>query len=273
MTGNPTRPMFRMPMTFGPSLGPRQGPNGEVFTAANDHRTRSLVITAASDIDALQALLPDRFEAAEPVLTITVKQMRDIEWLAGRGYNIVLVTIPVTYQSRSRGHLSGDFVPVLWENMCDPILTGREDMGYPKLFADITDIDAQLDSDRTSVVASWDGFPFFEATVTNLVESDAPPTQSARAKFVHKYYPATQFWGQADVDRITMTPPEASNTVIDRHWTGTGSFAFHSSTWEQLPTLVTVVNGLADIPMHSFTSAAMTTSTGGVNYRKQVCLD
>ncbi len=130
------KPMYRMPVSFGPSAGPRNEPS-DVAYEAGALRTASISVSALSDVDALTALLPDGCELdGEPVLTAGITRMYDIGWLAGRSYNIVRLTLPVRF--RDQGELlRGSFMPVLWESLADPIVTGRDELGHPKLWAEI----------------------------------------------------------------------------------------------------------------------------------------
>ena len=64
--------------------------------------------------------------------------MTEIEWLAGRGYNTLGVTFPVVFQGK-RDRAIGPFLLVLWENLADPILTGREQLGYSKIYCELRD--------------------------------------------------------------------------------------------------------------------------------------
>ena len=49
--------------------------------------------------------------------------MKEIEWLAGRGYNTLGVSFPVVFNGEV-DRATGSLLTVLWENLTDPILTG-----------------------------------------------------------------------------------------------------------------------------------------------------
>lgn len=86
--------------------------------------------------------------------------LRDIPWLAGRGYNILSVLLPVRFASESGTSVDGLFQAVLWENLGDSIITGREQLGHAKLYAQLPD--PEQHDHRTAFSASWDGFTFSE---------------------------------------------------------------------------------------------------------------
>jgi acetoacetate decarboxylase len=56
-----------------------------------------------------------------------------VDYLAGRGYNIVFVTVAAKF-SGNKDKLEGDYVLVIFENDAIPIITGRELLGAPKDF-------------------------------------------------------------------------------------------------------------------------------------------
>jgi hypothetical protein len=108
----------------------------------------------------LEALLPPRCELFEdPIVTVSAQNLKNLWWLAGRGYNILSVTFRATYHGDEE-QLTGNFMPVLWESLADPILTGRDELGFPKLWAEMQDIDRNGTS--ASASAAWLGFKFAE---------------------------------------------------------------------------------------------------------------
>ena len=132
---DPLGEMYRMPTGFGPAPGPRNLPASQRHRRF-DKTATSLTLSAVTEAGPLAALLPAGMTlVGEPRLEIVVTLLSDIGWLAGRGYNIVMVRIPARWEGEEQ--IAGHFVPVVWEKMADPILTGREELGWPKIFADI----------------------------------------------------------------------------------------------------------------------------------------
>ena len=129
--------IYRMPTHFGLSTGPRQGPDGRKFACKDNPKTTSLTVSFLTNREQLAALLPPRFElAGEPVVTIQASYMTEIEWLAGRGYNVLGVSFPATYCGE-QDHVTGSFLTILWENLTDPIITGREELGFAKVYCEL----------------------------------------------------------------------------------------------------------------------------------------
>lgn len=257
---------YRMPSHFGPNPGPRQRPDGGL--RGLDQSVRSILIWASFEADREQvaALLPFGFEPSRDAdLTVEIKKMTDIGWLAGRGYSVITVTTGVTYTGGSEPE-DGRFKLVLWENAADPIITGREEIGYPKVFADIPDI--SIDGETARGSASWDGFGFLDLEVSGL---DAPAEPAPTGRSWHlKYIPRAGTVGQHDLVQTILTPPGQGPLEVLERRGGSGTVAFHSATWEQLPTLVNIVNSLAALRLGSCRAAGLTRTAGGTDLIHQV---
>lgn len=249
-------PMFRMPICFGPAPGPRNLP-----TDRREERyrkdTTALSLSARSDPSLLAAMLPPGFALdGEPRICLTVMMFRNIGWLAGRGYNIVIVGIPARWAGEEEA--SGHFVPVVWENMADPIITGREELGWSKIYAEIADI--RPDQDSWHAHAQWDGFRFLDVEATGF--SPGEPASAAPMMF-SKYIPRTGAWGEADVSYATITEPDGPPPRLEASEIGTGRFAFHAARWEDMPTQYPIVSALAALPLDDFGPARLTRTSGG----------
>lgn len=250
-------PMFRMPVSFGPAPGPRNLPE--------QHRHRryeknalTLTLSARTDADALAGLLPRGFTIEEPArIEVSLIVLTDIGWLAGRGYNIVMIRIPARW--RGMEQVTGHFVPVVWESLADPILTGRDELGWPKIFADIPAPVVEAGHWRAS--ASWEGFTFLDMSADGFVSGEAapPPVQM----MFHKYMPRTGEWGESDIDYFTVTAPDGPAPQVKTVAFGEGHFEFRRARWEDMPTQYPIVNALADLPLTDFGPATLVEASGG----------
>jgi len=84
----------------------------------------------------LDKLLPPGFSlGGDLIVSASCAWFRNLYWLAGCGYGILSVDFPVTYQGKTE-RLDGALCPVIWEGSPDAIMTGREELGFPKMFAD-----------------------------------------------------------------------------------------------------------------------------------------
>lgn len=250
-------PMFRMPVSFGPAPGPRNLPEAHRHRRY-DKNALTLTLSAATDPDLLASLLPQGFAIdGEPRINVSLVVLTNIGWLAGRGYNIVMVRIPARWSGQEA--VSGHFVPVLWESLADPILTGRDELGWPKIFADIP-TPAQ-EGGRWSASASWEGFTFLDIAAGDFASADRPPPASPM--MFHKYVPRTGEWGEAEVDYFTVTAADGPRPEVKAVAQGEGRFEFHGARWEDMPTQYLIVNALATLPLSDFGPATLVQTSGG----------
>jgi hypothetical protein len=264
------RMMYMMPTHFGPMAGPRQGPGGGMGAFPADNRkSRTVEVSFLSDAVQLEALLPDGFELlGEPVVTVAETFMTEIDWLAGRGYNVLGVTVNARYNGR-RDAAVGPFLFVLWENLTDPILTGREQLGFSKIYCELPE--PVVHSGEVHCTASWLGFRFMDLRVTELEGVDAKATPAAqppaddelRGTLHYKYMPKTGEWGEADVAQAILSPRHPPLNPPTAAWHGKGSIEFHRARWEDLPTQFMVVNALSELEIREMLGGTVTHSVGG----------
>jgi hypothetical protein len=259
--------LYRMPAHFGPSAGPRQGPNGEVFDWTDSPRRQSINLNFLSDASALEALLPPALElAGDPVVTIEITYFTELQWLAGRGYNTFGVRWPARFKGR-QDDVVGSFLSILWENLPDPILSGRDELGFNKLYCEIPP--PRIMRGKRHYSASWMDFRFFELEIDNMTESSVAELTQAQGKIrndglLHfKYGPRTGSRGEADINAITFTPATGSRNVIDKVWRCEGQHRFLQARWEDLPTMLQVVNGLHGLPIRERLGGWLIESHGG----------
>ncbi len=260
--------MYRMPTHFGPSLGPRQSEGGRKFANLDSPKVISRSVSFLTNREQLEELLPEGFEVgAEPVVTVSVSYMTEIEWLAGRGYNTVGVSFPAIFNGKE-DHVTGSFLSVLWENLADPIITGREDIGFSKVYCEIPV--PGIYQGETHCIASWLGFKFMDLKIKNITQLTPEEVAALISKrsgdgtLHYKYMPRTGEWGSADVSYAALTPSASpTNRVVKEVWRGEGTVQFHKATWEDLPTLCHIVNMLHDLEIKEYRGAVVTKTVGG----------
>ena len=262
-----------MPTHFGPSSGPRQGPDGRRFENIDTPKTTTIAVSFLTNPDQLEALLPKNFElSGEPVVTVAGLYITEIEWLAGRGYNIIAITLPASVNGET-DHVTGDFMPVLWENLTDPIITGREELGFPKIYCELPE--PTVLGDERHAIASWQGFKWLDLKVNNLHAQSAEElaalgTQSGSDGLLfYKYMPKTGDWGTADVAYPCLSPADSPNRVVKERWSGEGTVEFHKARWEDMPTQYNIVNTLYDLEIREYRGASVTKKVGAKDYRDQ----
>jgi len=265
--------MYRMPTHFGPSLGPRQGEGSRKFANLDSPKVTALSVSFLTNREQLEDLLPEGFEVgAEPVVTVQVSYMTEIEWLAGRGYNTIGVSFPAVFNGKE-DHAAGNFLTVLWENLADPIITGREDLGFNKIYCEIPE--PMVYQGQMHCIATWMGFRFMDLKIGNLTQLSAEELAEFISKQMgdgilhYKYIPKTGEWGKADIAYATLTPSAAPNRVVKEMWRGEGTVQFHKATWEDLPTLFSIVNTFYDLEIKEYRGAMMVKTVGGKDLSDQ----
>ena len=268
--------MYMMPTHFGPMCGPRQGPDGEIFAFERDNRRFTTVaVDFVTNPEQLRRFLPPGFALwGEPVVTVSATYMKNIDWLAGRGYNVLGVRFPVLYQGE-KDRAVGPFLTVLWENLTDPILTGREQLGFSKVFCDLPE--PVIHNGEAHCTASWMGFRFLDIRIRNLEESNPAKRAESKPKgedgtlrgqIHYKYTPRTGEWGKADAQYAVISP-ETSNAQIADTFVGEGEIQFHKARWEDLPTQYMIVNALHELEIGEYLGGRIEYGSGGGSISNQ----
>ena len=152
---------YLMPAHFGPRYTGKK-------TSGWYHDVTTMMVSYVTDREALLKLLPDCFDVPEmPIITVAYACNKKIDWLAGHGYNLIGVHASVIYKGEKE-KMVGSYTLVMWENLTDPILAGREMQGISKIYADIPDHSMVNDVWRTK--AHHFGHDILDMSLTNLVE-------------------------------------------------------------------------------------------------------
>lgn len=258
--------IYRMPTHFGPAPGPRQFPEGIAADPKRSPRRLSVSASYLTETAALERHLPEGFVlAGQPVVTVEFHYMTGIDWLAGRGYTMIHVGWPATFIGR-KDQATGKFLAVVWESLADPIITGRDEIGHPKLYAEIAA--PRLWDGVQTCIAGWMGFRFLDLSVSSLRDEPTPPGTSSDTLML-KYVPCTGTWGKTELSQVTLTPAEDPDKTIENRRVGAGAVHFHHAAWSDLPTMHHVVNALANLPIVEARGGSVIHSHGGKSYQDQ----
>ena len=256
---------YRMPVHFGPSLGPRQGVDDRRYENIDTPNETVVLATFEAQSEQLEKLIPPGFTLREPhTITFMFSYLKNVEWLAGRGFNTFAVLVPVTYKGEQET-VEGDLMLVVWENNADCIITGREDLGVSKIYCDIPE--PQLLDKSVICRASWDGFEFANLTLSNLKSlplDDLPDEPDNDGVLHYKYIPKTGFPGESDAEYAVLLPSAWPNTQMEKVQVAEKTcLKLQESTWEQLPTMVHIVNALSALTLGECVSSALLNTHGG----------
>lgn len=242
---------YMMPAHFGPRpLSPKASGWYRDVTA--------MVIPYLTEREELARYLPEPFAVGdEAVVSVFYACNRKVDWLAGHGYNMIAVNASAVFNGEN-DRLSGHYTLVMWENLTDPILTGRELQGIPKIYAEIPDHSVIAGEWRAS--ASHFGHKIVDMAITHL----RPPTekeleaghraQAGSTPMAWRYLPGVSGFGQTTSEPTAYPSEDHLTSVL----VGEGRLEWHQLSWEQNPTQFHIVNALAALPIVEHRPALVT---------------
>ena len=256
---------YRMPTHFGPSLGPRQGIDDRRYACIDTPNVHIAQASFKADAAQLEKFLPPGFILREPhTINFSFEYLKDVEWLAGRDYNTFGVSIPVSFVGEEET-AHGDLLLVIWENSADCIITGREDLGVNKIYCELPE--PQVLGNDMIFRASWDGFEFASLKLSNIRETpleDLPEEPPTDGTFHYKYIPKTGVPGEADVEYAVLMPASWPNVKVKQvKLAEQAQLQLKKGTWEQLPTIVHIVDALAGLTLGECVDASWVSIQGG----------
>jgi len=168
--------------------------------------------------------------------------------MAGSSYNLIQVGAPVRFNGK-RDRVEGEFALVIWENNTDPILTGREQTGMPKIYADIEDL--HIFQGHYFTNASFEGNTFLQMEMTGaqpLEERQLAQMKAAMADmkpFGWRYIPKVGGPG-AELSLPILFPKRVE---VEKAWTGGGAVQWTELSPKQNPMQSHIIKALAELPM------------------------
>jgi hypothetical protein len=260
-----------MPAEFGLPFGGDQATAEEAGKVAYPRTSTTLSVSFLTREDQLEEILPEGKGLelrGEPVVTVSANyNVGDLRVWGGRSYDLIVMSFPVTFRGKER-NVAGDYAPIIWENLTDPIITGRELIGWSKVYADIEPL--RVTGRRAFGSAGWYGFKFLDFAIDGMrqlteqevaVRQEALVESPSEGSIHHKYIRRTGTMDQTDADYLTMSTnkgaPEPQVKSFEA-WTGEGAIEFHAGSWRDLPmTLLGAVNAFADLEVKRVSSAVL----------------
>ena len=194
-----------------------------------------------------------------------------MEWLGGSGYNhFGLYVHGVEYKKRDGSTISGTYLPLLFESLADPIVSGREELGMPKLFVDI---DVRRRQQDYTVYAGWKGATFYTLKLDGLEESNPAAEagiiggEADYGILAYKYIPAVGERGKADAEYAVVVPHREESEKVPSHVEKAyrakkTSFEFADVSESDLPTLHHIVSKLKQIPVYEYVAGKVVEGFG-----------
>lgn len=266
---------WRQPIVFGPMPGPRQDFYGNPRKATHSTATTASIKFKTS-ATVLQTLFPnEQFKFTTPgtvaYASFSQTTLNKMDWLGGGGYrHFGLYIHNVQYTKKNGETISGTYMPILFESLADPIVSGREELGMPKLYCTI-DIHRRHQSYRYQT--GWQGATFGEIALDGLEEVD--PTaekgtiggEADDGILVYRYIPEVYNRGTAASEHTVFVPHAEESkvvpTTVKKMWKAkNGSIKFDALDWDALPTLHHVISRLAEVPVYEVIGAKVVESEG-----------
>lgn len=127
--------IYEMPVFFGPSPLPKNPYPDGTFQLNKPADIEAATVMFETDPARLEELLPEGFSLVAPVVSVAVCEFGNIGSYAGNTYYLINISTPVRFDGE-RDHVRGDLVLAMYENRADPIIGGRELLGYSKIYAE-----------------------------------------------------------------------------------------------------------------------------------------
>src|SRR3546814_725453 len=154
--------------------------------------------------------------------------------------------------------------------MADPIISGREELGFSKLYCDLP---APIQAPGHILCrASLDGFGFAALRLNALGAAPPPPADPPPSQGLlhYKYIPRTGEPGVADAAYAVLTPAQGGHLRVESRLAATSAtLDWTRSRWEDLPTLHHIVEALADLPLGPCLGATVSVTRGAKDLSDQ----
>ena len=234
---------YRMPLIMGPQWV------GEPPTF-HYSQTEVVALQYITDAHAISAMLPACYQLGkEPQVTVLFGYNNGLDYMAGGGYILAAVQVSVRFDGE-KDHVEGDYILVMFENQAWPMICGREDLGIPKLYADISPIKIYTDGSLRCEATYW-GHLLFSLELSpprkqnRIVKYAANKIINSRPWLGYKYIPSLD--GPPDAEYPTVS---YNDTNIDNLWFAkTGKIQFGNASSNEIGQVEMLINALKTLPI------------------------
>jgi acetoacetate decarboxylase len=206
------------------------------------------------DPESILALLPKCYQPSkQPSVTVAFQGSNGVDFLAGNDYRLFMIAVGAQFTGEEH-QVEGGYVLVMFENSSIPIILGRERLGIPKIYADITSVRV-LENDHLRCEASlfghlligFDLVPPFKKQ-NRVIRKAASSLSSKQPLLGYKHIPATSYSDPPDVDYPTAY---FNDYLFDELWLGkTGSLHFGDPQAEDIRFYKPIVDALKTLPVN-----------------------
>jgi acetoacetate decarboxylase len=238
--------VYMMPLIMG-GLYAQDNRPGLVYS-----RVETLILQFRTERNAVRSLVPDCYDIGEePIGVVTFGDYDGVDFMSGEGYRIASFGVSASFNG-DEDHEEGQYILVMCEDKTIPILGGREQLGVPKIFADISPIRIQEKGSLRCQASLW-GHLLFSLEVAPQKKQNAVVRAASNLEFnkypwlCYKYIPC--FDGPPDASYPTVV----WNTVkIDELWMGkAGEIHFGEAGNNDISYISGVIQALKSLPVLS----------------------
>jgi len=212
--------------------------------------TELLILDYRTDRDAIRPLLHHCYELGEdPTVSVAFAEYGGVDFLAGNRYRHAAVQIAARYEGQE-DHLDGAYVLVAFENETMPIIMGREHLGIPKVYGDISPIKTLSNGHLRCEASLWGHLLFgIEAACpsrqTASACQEAGKSFSERPTFGYKFFQS--LGGPLDADYPTVS---WADFEIEQMWVGAkGRLYLGSPGEEDIGEFKPIIDALRSLPV------------------------
>lgn len=266
--------------------GPLQDFFGNKQKESDKVRCTTAKVVFKTSTTLLQNFFPDTRYSFKSRDTVAVASVRiqiptNLAWLGGGGYSLMGVYVHnVTYTAADGREYTGTYLPVMFENLADPIMTGREELGFPKVFSDI---DIQDKGTTFKASLSWRGTTWAELSWP-LTQTNGDSTTQARSQItenesilVHRQMPGVGDPGKTTPEgQYTAYCPsqQIKTKVLKEHTCLTpATLSFQPHYWRTLPTLHHIVARLDELPVLEVIESSVVDTEGWTDLSELVRIE
>ena len=262
--------IYEMPVFFGPMPGNKNLDENGKYILMKPADVEALTVQFETNPAQLEQLLPDGFSLRAPIFSAAECEFANIGYFGGHTYTLLNLSIPVHY-SGAEEQIDGDLILVMFENEADPIVGGRDLLGYSKIYAQMPRFIKNGRTIRASA-SSW-GFKFMDLTLE--LDKPAPDAEqmkelaaASQGKFNYKYIQTTPYKetgygkGGADVCYPTFNPkvwekPQDYPFELQKPETKFcgGHIQFHTPGPDDMPNYSHIARFLAELDIRRYIGA------------------
>lgn len=211
----------------------------------------TLMLQYETDPDTIPLLLPSPFKPGKsPMVSVLFVDNHGVDFMAGGGYRLSAVSVAAQFDGEN-GHLEGSYVLVMPENDALPIVSGREWLGMPKFFADISPIRILENGHLRCEASLWGHLLFGIDIAPPLKEQNALIRKAASAQsskspaFGYKYIDSLNGPPDADYPTIMWNDTDIEHLRLGK----SGEFYFGNPTEKDIGDYKPVIDALKSLPV------------------------